>query len=361
MSGPAETTAALVRRRDQLGARAIKPVGSGLRRTNDFDDNPGQLRMFSYAPAALEPGAALVVALHGCGQKAAGHAASAGWFSLADRMGFLVLTPEQSRANNINRCFNWFNGADIERGSGEAASISQMVIAAIKTYQLDPSRIYITGLSAGGAMAGAVLATYPDLFAGGAIIAGMPYGIAGNLALAVRAMRHPDTRSGEALAALVRRASPSEPRRWPRLSIWQGGADETVAPGNAEALARQWAALMSLQDSPDVVEPMDRLTRSTWVSGGRPVIELNLVEGLGHGTPLSTTCPGDVGASAPFMLEAGVSSSLEIVRFWGLAGAAATEPLETRTSVAAARGLGNLAARLAQAIGLSRPRAPHLS
>jgi poly(hydroxyalkanoate) depolymerase family esterase len=295
-----------------------------------------------------------VVALHGCGQKAASHAASAGWFSLADRMGFVVLAPEQARANNLGRCFNWFNAADIIRGRGEAASIAQMVHVAIKTYQLDPRRIYITGLSAGGAMAVAVLASYPELFAGGAIVAGMPYGIAHSITAAVGAMRRADARPGSALAALVRRVLPAEPRRWPRLSIWQGAADATVAPGNADALARQWASLMGLHETPDLIEPMGRFTRQVWIAGGRAAIELNLVEGLGHGMALSTTRPCDVGSPAPFMLEAGVSSALEIVRFWGLAMAETPPLAQPETRLSAVGRLAGLGARLSRLVGLAK-------
>lgn len=106
-----------------------------------------------------------------------------------------------------------------------------------------------------------------------------------------------------------------------RFTIWHGAADATVAPGNADALARQWAALMDLEETPDRIEPMGRLTRQTWIARGQAAIELNVLKGLAHGTPLSTTRPCDVGSVAPFMLEAGVSSTLEIRRFWGLASA----------------------------------------
>ena len=92
---------------------------------------------------------------------------------LADLHGFAVLFPEQQRANNANLCFNWFVPEDIRRDSGEALSIRQMIEAMVVAHGLDRSRIFVTGLSAGGAMASAMLATYPEIFAGGAIIAGL--------------------------------------------------------------------------------------------------------------------------------------------------------------------------------------------
>ena len=118
---------------------------------------------------------ALVVVLHGCGQTAAAYDFGTGWSTLAKRYGFALLMPEQQGANNANTCFNWFNPGDVARGRGEAASIRQMVARMVADHKIDPRRIYVTGLSAGGAMTSVMLATYPEVFAGGAIIAGLPY------------------------------------------------------------------------------------------------------------------------------------------------------------------------------------------
>ena len=97
-----------------------------------------------------------------------------GWSTLAKRYGFALLMPEQQASNNANTCFNWFNPGDVARGRGEAASIRQMVARMVADHKIDPRRIYITGLSAGGAMTSVMLAIYPEVFAGGAIIAGLP-------------------------------------------------------------------------------------------------------------------------------------------------------------------------------------------
>src|SRR5471032_986879 len=129
-----------------------------------FAPNPGNLRMFRYLPGAsaragatnqeaLKAGAPLVVVLHGCGQTASGYDLGAGWCQLADQLGFAVLAPEQKAVNNPNTCFNWFNPEDITRGQGEAASIAAMIQTLIETHRLDGGRVFITGLSAGGAMA----------------------------------------------------------------------------------------------------------------------------------------------------------------------------------------------------------------
>jgi len=155
--------------------------GSRLVEVTNFGSNPGNLRMLTYVPDGLPAAAPLVVILHGCMQTAASYDYSTGWSSLADRFGFALLFPEQSRANNPIRCFNWFKAEDTTRDSGEALSIKQMIEQMIADYGIDREGIHVTGLSAGGAMASAMLATYPDVFAGGAIIAGVPYGAASGL------------------------------------------------------------------------------------------------------------------------------------------------------------------------------------
>jgi poly(3-hydroxybutyrate) depolymerase len=165
MPGLGETTAMLARLR---GGSTIGQTAAGVMRANNvFGPNPGQLTMLSYRPAQLVPGAPLVIVLHGCTQTAEAYAANAGWLQLAERFGFVVIAPQQAPANNPNRCFNWFARGDVARGGGEAASIAAMVAHAVAEHELDPERVFITGLSAGGAMTAAMLASYPELFAGG--------------------------------------------------------------------------------------------------------------------------------------------------------------------------------------------------
>ena len=123
------------------------------------------LRMFAFVPEHLQRAPALVVVLHGCGQTAAGYDFGAGWSTLAKRYGFALLMPEQQASNNANTCFNWFNPEDTARGSGEACSIRQMIAQMVNDHKIDSQRIFVTGLSAGGAMTSVMLATYPEVFA----------------------------------------------------------------------------------------------------------------------------------------------------------------------------------------------------
>jgi len=279
------------------------------------DSDPGGLKAHFYLPKELPDGAPLVVVLHGCTQSAAGYDHRSGWSQLADRAGFALLYPEQQRANNPNLCFNWFLPANTTRGSGEVRSIRRMIEEMVSAHGLDRGRIFVTGLSAGGAMAAAMLATYPEVFAGGAIIAGIPYGSATTVPEAFDRMRGHGGPPGPELQALVRRASVhSGP--WPRISIWHGSADGTVAPSNAEAIATQWRGVHELDGAPERSQ-VGRHSRQVWTDGaGEPVIEINLVGGMGHGTPLG----GDgLGAPGPYMLDVGISSTQEIARFWGIA------------------------------------------
>ncbi|MDU6748463.1 MAG: PHB depolymerase family esterase, partial [Bradyrhizobium sp.] len=128
--------------------------------------------MFAHVPAQRQPLLPLVVVLHGCGQGAVDYDLGAGWSTLAKHFGFALLLPEQQRINNPQRCFNWFQSEDITRGQGEVASIREMIARMVADCAIDPRRIFVTGLSAGGAMTMAMLSAHPDIFAAGAVIAG---------------------------------------------------------------------------------------------------------------------------------------------------------------------------------------------
>ena len=301
---------------------AIEPAefSGRLAEMRGFGSNPGALVARTYVPNGLAPSAPLVVVLHGCTQTPGGYDRGAGWSKLADELGFAVLFPEQQRANNPNLCFNWFSPEDASRGGGEALSIRQMVAAMRERHGLDSARTFVTGLSAGGAMTAVMLATYPELFAGGAVIAGLPYGTAQSVPQAFDRMRGHGGPGGERLAELVRRAS-GHKGRWPTLSVWHGSGDATVDPSNARALVDQWRTLHGVANAPCRTDMVEGYPHRTWCdAGGRPVIEEYEITGMAHGTPLSTG--GQSGEVAgPYMLEAGISSTRLIARFWGIASA----------------------------------------
>jgi len=296
------------------------PISAGDRLTDlrDFGSNPGALRARCYLPADLAEDAALVVVLHGCTQNAAAYDAGSGWSQLADRHGFALLYPEQTRSNNANLCFNWFEPDHIKRDAGEALSIRQMIGAMIDAYTIDPTRIFVTGLSAGGAMTSVMLSTYPEVFAGGAIVAGLPYGAATSMAQAFDRMRGHGGPDEAGLAALVRSAS-AHKGAWPTISVWHGSADTTVSAANADAIVAQWRELHGVDARPSRCDTIDGYPHRVWEDGtGRSVIEAYSITGLGHGTPLATHGEDAVGDVGPHMLQAHISSTRHIAAFWGL-------------------------------------------
>lgn len=320
-----------------------RPLARGgpdrLRDLGAFGPNPGGLGARIYIPEGLPARAPLVVVLHGCTQTAAGYDHGAGWSRLADEAGFALLFPEQRPANNPNLCFNWFSADDTGRGLGEVESIRRMIDRLVADRDLDPGRVFVTGLSAGGAMAMAMLASYPELFAGGAVIAGLPFGTATSMNQAFQRMRGQDTRDGDALAALVRAGS-SHSGPWPILSVWHGDADATVSPRNAALIVAQWRALHGLPEEPSRIERLDGQSRRLWTdAAGRALIEDVTVAGMGHGTPLATDGAEACGQAGPYMLEAGISSTRHIARFWGLAPLADADAAEAPRATAPAPAL----------------------
>jgi poly(hydroxyalkanoate) depolymerase family esterase len=298
---------------------------SRLTEVRGFGSNPGALRMFTYAPARLPDKPALVVVLHGCTQTAASYDRGTGWSTLADRHGFVVLLPEQQKSNNPNLCFNWFQPDDTRRGAGEALSIVQMVEKAANDYGVDRTRIFVTGLSAGGAMTSVLLATYPDVFAAGAIIAGLPYGAATNVQEAFESMFQSPSRPARAWGNLVRAASPHR-GPWPRLSVWHGDVDKTVVPANAGEIVKQWTDVHGLPSKSTFTETVGSYPRQVWRNAaGEDVIESYRIGHMAHGAPLAVGDAQDrCGAAGPFLLDVGISSTYQIAKFWGLTDAQST-------------------------------------
>jgi poly(hydroxyalkanoate) depolymerase family esterase len=294
-----------------LVALVVTPAraAAGLTQVTGFGSNPGALNMYSYVPAGLPAGAPLVVALHGCTQSASDYYGHSGWPKYADLYHVALVFPEQTTANNSLSCFNWFNAGDIARGGGEALSIKQMVDYAIAHYGSDAKRVYVTGLSAGGAMTAVMLAAYPDVFAGGGVVAGLPYNC--GTVCQYQAQNKTPAQWGD----LVRAANPGYTGPWPRVAIWYGTSDTTVAPANATELRDQWTNVLGVAPSP---------TATTSLPGGTTresygnVVELDRVSGIAHGTPVDPgSAANQCGTTGTYYLQS-ICSSYYLAQFWGL-------------------------------------------
>jgi poly(hydroxyalkanoate) depolymerase family esterase len=342
------TLADTIERLARLRARpqGLQEVGAGLQKLDIEGSNPGELSAWYRMPEKTKTAPALVVVLHGCTQNAGGYDRGSGWSDLAEAYGFAVLFPEQTRQNNGNLCFNWFVREDVTRGSGEVLSIRQMIATMVARHGVDARRVYVTGLSAGGAMANSLLATYPEVFAGGAVIAGLAHGVASSVPEAFDRMRGHNLPKPEGLQALVASAAPKHAGPWPTISVWQGTSDQTVADVNAKAIIDQWRDALGVETRPARSETLDGQERLVWTDAtGHDVLDLVMVKGMGHGTPLDTS--SGCGEAAPYMLDVGISSTIHIARGWGL-----IPSFEMKEKVRATAGASKTGATRPKAAGL---------
>ena len=302
-----------VRHSDLEETEAAPQQRPELSAVESFGSNPGDLDMHIYEPLARAKRCPCVIVLHGCTQTALGYDAASGWSRLADEHGFILLYPEQKRSNNEKTCFSWFRPNDVSRGGGEAESIRQMLEWAVQERNVDPANVFVCGLSAGGAMAGALLAAYPELFVAGAIIAGLPYGAATNVSEALDAMFVGRTGDANKWGDKVRAASPHL-GPWPRVSIWYGTEDAVVRPINAGELVKQWTNVHGVGAEHPSIDHLGTVTRRIWRDlDGCECVTDYMVPGIGHGTPVDDRSP-----PAPFFIPAGISATRQIAEDFGL-------------------------------------------
>ena len=245
----------------------------------------------------------LVVMLHGCRQSAGNFAIGTGMNRIADELGFLVLYPQQSKAANLVRCWNWHRPGDQKRGRGEPAKIAELTRAVVTLCKADVNRVYVAGLSAGGAEAAIVASAYPEIYMAVGVHSGISKGNVRTLNGALSAMR-----SGGDLSADI-------PALQPRPTIvFHGDRDRVVNPSSVEGFVA--TALKLVEGS---ISTLVETGRST---GGRdftrtvyrhqrdkPLIETWIVHGSGHGWSGGNFLGLDTDPAGP-------DASREMIRFF---------------------------------------------
>ena len=283
--------------------RAPVPVPDGARfEALSYGNEAGSRAYKLYVPSGYCGQALpLVVMLHGCTQSPDDFAAGTRMNDLAEEQIFLVAYPEQPRTANASRCWNWFNAGDQQRGRGEPALIAGITRDIMRDFPVEPGRVYVAGLSAGGAAAAIMGATYPDLYAAVGVHSGLACGAASDVPSAFAAMRQGGpagaTRGGggEAVPTIV----------------FHGDRDATVHPVNGDQVIAQ-AAAADLRASVSRGEAPGGMSYTRTVhadASGRPVLEQWVLHGAGHAWSGGS-------AAGSYTEPRGPDASREMLRFF---------------------------------------------
>ena len=282
-----------------LDTQGAPPFEPGRFVSRSYSNRAGVRTYKVYAPVSFR-GQALpvVVMLHGCSQSPDDFTAGTRMNQLADELGFVVVYPAQSSRANTSKCWNWFDAIHQRRDDGEPsliAGITREVVAK----GLDERRVFIAGLSAGGAMAAVMGATYPELYAAVGIHSGLAHAAARDLPSAFAAM------SGKRSARHNRKRGATASRTVPIIAF-HGDQDTTVHPSNSEFVRANDAHITAEQG-----ERNGRaFTRTTHLDAdGKPMVEQWIVHGAGHAWSGGS-------ASGSFADSRGPDASREMLRFF---------------------------------------------
>lgn len=276
--------------------------------TQSYASDKGSRDYKLYIPAGYrgEP-SPLIVMLHGCTQSADDFAVGTRMNSVAQEHGCLVAYPVQPASANQSRCWNWFNRQDQQRDRGEPSLIVGIVRQISRDYCVDPRRIYVAGLSAGGAAAAVLAMEYPELFAAVGVHSGVACGVAHDLPSAFAAMR--GTASGSGLGAVGVRGQERQ-HRMPTI-VFHGDCDTTVHPSNSDRIiaSTRTAGLSSTTETSIAPGGRGYTRRSYADETGRELLELWIVHGAGHAWSGGSR-------SGSYTDPAGPDASREMMRFF---------------------------------------------
>lgn len=287
---------------------------ANLEEVKNFGENEGGLRMFVYTPKNVKKSAPLMVLLHGCAQSAKAYDDETGFAHMAEQTGTILLLPEQSKSNNIQACFNWFEPGDITRGKGEAASIVEMIKHLQAKKKVSKKNVFVSGLSAGGAMSAVMMANYPDVFAGGGLVAGIPFGCARSMFAGFTCMRSVN-KTPEQWKTLVQDAYKHR-GAYPKVIIFQGTSDPFVSVNNATENLEQWGSVHSVGEG-SLVDDNSKMKHMRYKNKkGKAVVETVLLKGMSHGHPINASA--GCGKAGQWVLDHGVCAAEMMAKFFNL-------------------------------------------
>ncbi|MGB5978052.1 MAG: PHB depolymerase family esterase, partial [Cyclobacteriaceae bacterium] len=321
----------------RLAGPEANAAQNSMQYVSSFGYNPGNLGMYLYRPSNMPANAPVVVAMHGCSQSASGYAANTGWNEMADKYKFYVIYPQQSGYNNGAKCFNWFNYYDYTRGYGENRSVKSMVDYVKSNYSVNSSRVYATGFSAGGGMTTLMLATWPEVFNKGAVLAGVPYHAAANAYAAGYAMNPGYNLSPSGWGNLVRGAS-NYSGSWPEVAVFHGTSDYTVNDNNVQEIVDQWTNVHSTDRYADRTTYSyagnSRVTQRKYRNGsGKDVVVTYSISSMGHDVPVDPgTGTRQGGSTGTFAVDVNFHSTYWAATFFGLTGSSYREEMPDETA-----------------------------
>ena len=332
-----------------------------------FGDNPGKLKMFLDVPSNAPANAPIVVVMHGCQQTADNYRRDTQWNILAEKYKFYVIWPEQqledktARTGNPYKCFNWggYYGENKARGKGENQSVISMVNYVKSKYSVNDRKVYITGLSAGAAATNLLLATWPEVFAGGAPMAGIPYNCAHDVSESnvqagadcmgvdintFQPLTGAGCESGEACMKASRKVSAQQWGDWvreaypgysgpyPRVIVWQGMKDQYVDDDNAFEIVKQWTNVNGIDQNADNNSSKLKAgnTKHNYYeytnSTGKALVAMVEIPEMKHGIAIDPGTGEDQGGEAfsavmgmvKFAFDIDLYSSYYTAKWWGL-------------------------------------------
>ncbi|MCP2170476.1 extracellular catalytic domain type 1 short-chain-length polyhydroxyalkanoate depolymerase [Goodfellowiella coeruleoviolacea] len=269
---------------------ASPAAAATLTRITGFGANPTNLNMYVYVPDRVAPRPALLVLVHYCGGSASGIFNGNGhdFVTAADRYGYVIALPEATRDGH---CFDVSTQAALTRyGGGDSTGIMSMVAWTRQRYNVDPARIVVSGFSSGAMMANVLAAEYPDVFSAGSAFSGVP---AGCFATTNGSLWNSQCSGGNVVKSaqqwgdLVRGMYPGHTGGYPRMQLWHGDQDTTLAYRNFGEEIKQWTNLHGLTQTPAFTDhPKSNWTRTRYGDvGTRATVEGISIAGTGHTLP----------------------------------------------------------------------------